>query len=46
MMHVLAFNGSPHNEGVVAKGISVMKGELEKEGISVEVVQEIGRAHV
>ena len=37
-MNVIAFNGSPHNDGVVAKGISLMKGELEKEGISVEVV--------
>jgi multimeric flavodoxin WrbA len=37
-MNVIAFNGSPHDDGVVAKGISVMKGELEKEGISVEVV--------
>ena len=37
-MNVIAFNGSPHNDGVVAKGISIIKGELEKEGISVEVV--------
>ena len=37
-MKVTAFNGSPHPDGVIAKGISVMKGELEKEGISVEVV--------
>ena len=37
-MKVIAFNGSPHNEGVVATGISVMKRELEKEGISVETV--------
>jgi len=37
-MKVIAFNGSPHVDGVVAKGISVIKGELEKEGISVEVV--------
>ena len=37
-MNVVAFNGSPHNDGVVAKGISVMKAELEKGGISVEVV--------
>ena len=37
-MNVIAFNGSPHNNGVVAKGISVMKGELEKGGISVEVI--------
>ena len=37
-MNVIAFNGSPHHDGVVANGISVMKGELEKEGISVEIV--------
>ena len=37
-MKVIAFNGSPDSQGVVAKGISVMKEELEKEGISVEVV--------
>ena len=37
-MNVIAFNGSPHHDGVVAKGISIMKGELEREGISVEVV--------
>jgi multimeric flavodoxin WrbA len=38
-MKVIAFNGSPHKEGVVAKGISVMAGELSKEGIEVEVIQ-------
>ena len=37
-MKVIAFNGSPHHDGVVAKGISVMKAELEKEGISVEAI--------
>ena len=37
-MKVIAFNGSPHNNGVIAKGISIMKNELEKEDISVEVV--------
>ena len=37
-MKVIAFNGSPHNDRVVAGGISVIKGELEKEGIAVEVV--------
>ena len=37
-MNVIAFNGSPHADRVVARGISIMKGELEKEGISVEVV--------
>ena len=37
-MKVIAFNGSPHSDRGVAQGIAVMKGELEKEGISVEVV--------
>jgi len=37
-MTVIAFNGSPHKDRVVARGISIMKGELEKEGISVDVV--------
>jgi len=37
-MKVIAFNGSPHEDGVVAGGISVVKRELEKEGISVEVI--------
>ena len=42
-MKVIALNGSPHHDGVVAGGISVMKGELEKEGISVEVIDVGGR---
>ena len=37
-MNVIAFNGSPHSDGVVARGISVMKGELEKAGVSLEVI--------
>ena len=37
-MNVIAFNGSPHHDGGVASGISVMKAELEKEAISVEVI--------
>ena len=37
-MKVIAFNGSPKNNGVTAKGISMMKEQLEKEGISTEVV--------
>lgn len=37
-MKVIAFNGSPNKDGGVAAGISAMKGELEKEGIEVEVV--------
>jgi len=42
-MKVIAFNGSPHHDGVVAAGISVMKGELEKEGISLEVIDVGGK---
>ena len=37
-MNVIAFNGSPHRDGVVSGGISIMKKELEKEGITVEVI--------
>ena len=37
-MNVIAFNGSPHRDGVVSGGISIMKEELEKEGISVEII--------
>ena len=37
-MKVIAFNGSPHDNGVTARGISIIKGELEKEGISVELI--------
>jgi multimeric flavodoxin WrbA len=38
-MKVIAFNGSPHGDGgVVHKGLSVLAGELEKDGIAVEIV--------
>ena len=37
-MKVIAFNGSPHNDGVVAKGITIMAGELKKEGIETEII--------
>ena len=37
-MNVIAFNGSPYNDRVVAKGISVMAEELTKEGIAVEII--------
>ena len=43
-MNVIAFNGSPHHDGVVARGISVMKGELEKEGISVDIIEVGGKS--
>ena len=37
-MKVIAFNGSPHNDRVVAKGISTIAGELSKEGIETEII--------
>ena len=37
-MKVIAFNGSPHDDRVVAKGISIIAGELAKEGIETEIV--------
>ena len=37
-MNVIAFNGSPHHDREVARGISIIKGELEKEGITTEVI--------
>ena len=42
-MKVLAFNGSPKNNGVIANGINIMKSELEKEGVSVEIIHVGGR---
>ena len=38
-MNVIAFNGSPHHDRVVARGISIMQRILEEEDISVEVIQ-------
>jgi len=38
-MKVIAFNGSPRKDGVSAKGISIMKDELEREGITTEIIQ-------
>jgi len=43
-MKVIAFNGSPHADGTVARGISVMVGELAKEGIETETVHVGGKA--
>jgi multimeric flavodoxin WrbA len=37
-MNVIAFNGSPHKDGVVYNGLAAMKGELEKEGIAAEII--------
>ncbi|MDR1971152.1 MAG: flavodoxin family protein [Treponema sp.] len=38
-MNVIAFNGSPHREGVVYHGLLAMGEELEKEGIGLQIVQ-------
>jgi multimeric flavodoxin WrbA len=38
-MKVIAFNGSPHPDGVVAAGINIVAKELESQGIAVEIVQ-------
>ncbi|MDR1858578.1 MAG: flavodoxin family protein [Treponema sp.] len=37
-MKVIAINGSPHSDGVTAKGISVILAELTKEGIGSEII--------
>ncbi|MDR2509833.1 MAG: flavodoxin family protein [Spirochaetaceae bacterium] len=37
-MKVIAFNGSPHNEGVIYTGILAIAGELKKAGIDAEIV--------
>jgi multimeric flavodoxin WrbA len=37
-MNVIALNGSPHQDGAVHKGIAVMGAELEKEGITLEII--------
>ena len=44
-MKVIAFNGSPHNDGVIAKGISIMAGELAREGIETEICH-VGAQHI
>lgn len=38
-MKVIAFNGSPHSDGVIQSGIEIMAGELASEGIATEIVQ-------
>ncbi|MDR3147949.1 MAG: flavodoxin family protein [Treponema sp.] len=38
-MNVVAFNGSPHREGVVYHALLIMKEELERGGIETEIVQ-------
>lgn len=44
-MKVIALNGSPHASGTVAKGISVMAGELAKAGIETETIT-VGNMHM
>jgi len=44
-MKVIAFNGSPHNNGVIAKGISIIQQELENAEIEVEIIH-VGSKHV
>ncbi|GBU23309.1 hypothetical protein R80B4_03226 [Fibrobacteres bacterium R8-0-B4] len=45
-MKVVAFNGSPHHDGAVAKGISILQRELEKSAtVSVEIIH-IGNKHI
>jgi multimeric flavodoxin WrbA len=38
-MKVIAFNGSPHKEGVIFTGIEEISGELRRDGIEVEICQ-------
>jgi multimeric flavodoxin WrbA len=38
-MKVVAFNGSPHQDGVVYHGLLAMTEELEREGIGTEIIQ-------
>jgi multimeric flavodoxin WrbA len=44
-MKVIAFNGSPHHDGVIQRGLALMSAELEKEGITTEIVQ-VGRENI
>jgi len=41
-MKVAAFNGSPHDDGVIQNALELMCAELEHEGIRTEIVQ-VGR---
>jgi multimeric flavodoxin WrbA len=38
-MNIIAFNGSPHTDGVIQEGLTLMCGALEQEGIAAEIVQ-------
>ena len=44
-MKVIAFNGSPHNNGVIANGISLIQKELENAEIEVEAIH-VGSKHI
>ena len=44
-MKVIAFNGSPKKDGVSGRGIAIMREELEKEGISTEIMH-VGNKHI
>ena len=38
-MKIIAFNGSPHNDGVIQSSLEIMAAELENEGINTEIIQ-------
>jgi multimeric flavodoxin WrbA len=44
-MKVVAFNGSPNNDGVIQNALELMCAELENEGIKTEIVQ-AGRENI
>jgi multimeric flavodoxin WrbA len=44
-MNVVAFNGSPHKEGVVQQALMIMAEELEKQGVGTEIVW-VGGEHI
>jgi multimeric flavodoxin WrbA len=44
-MKVIAVNGSPHHDGVIARGLEFMRAVLEKEGIETETIQ-AGRENI
>jgi multimeric flavodoxin WrbA len=43
-MKVVAFNGSPHTDGVVAAGFNLIQAELAAAGIEMEIVEVGGRS--
>jgi len=44
-MKVIAFNGSPHNDGVIQRALDIMAGELGREGIETEIIQ-VGKENI